>query len=322
MNKAATKEKYDLQFASEVDKGLSEHPKHLPTRFIYDDEGSRLFEEIMRLPEYYLTRAEQEIMNTYSGEIASIIGNEKFNLIELGAGNGEKTATLIKQLLEEKKTFRYVPIDISEGAIAALHHELGRQFGNLKIEGINSDYFEGLRWIKDHSGRRNVVLFLGSNIGNFQLDHQHLFMKKLSQCLKPDDYLLIGFDLIKDYELIRRAYFDGAGVTARFNLNLIHRINRELGANFNVEEMAYYSAYNPYKKRNEAYVYSKCEQEVEIKANNKSYKLEAFEPINTEYSYKYSIADTDRLAAEYGFDVKGHFLDSESLFTDALWLRK
>lgn len=322
MKKSASTEKYDLQFASEVDKGLSEHPKHLPTRFIYDDEGSRLFEEIMRLPEYYLTRAEQEILSTYSGEIASILDREKFNLIELGAGNGEKTATLIKALLKEKKQFRYVPIDISVGAIEALRQDLGRQFGSLPIEGIHSDYFEGLRWIKDHSQRRNIVLFLGSNIGNFQLDHQHLFMQKLSQCLKPGDYLLIGFDLIKDYEVIRKAYFDPAGVTARFNLNLIRRINRELGANFNMDEMAYYSAYNPYKKRNEAYVYSKCRQIIYMKANNKNYVLEAFEPVNTEYSYKYSIADTERMAAEYGFGAIAHFRDSRAFFTDALWLRK
>jgi len=322
MNKSEITEKYDLQFASEVDKGLSEDPKHLPTRFIYDDEGSRLFEEIMRLPEYYLTRAEHEILSTYSGEIASILGREKFNLIELGAGNGEKTATLIKQLIKEKKQFRYVPIDISEGAIAALRQDLGRQFSKLQIEGLHSDYFEGLRWIKNHSQRRNIVLFLGSNIGNFQLDHQHLFMEKLSQCMQSSDYLLIGFDLIKDYELIRKAYFDAAGVTARFNLNLIHRINRELGANFNVDKMAYYSAYNPYKKRNEAYVYSKCRQKVDMKANNRSYVLEAFEPINTEYSYKYSIADTDRMADEYGFEVKAHFCDPRSFFTDTLWLHK
>ncbi len=322
MELSTRKTAFDRQFAREVDLGLREKPMHLPTRFIYDDEGSRLFEEIMKLPEYYLSRAEREILETYKKTISDHFGKDKFNLIEFGAGNGEKTAILLEHLLQDHFDFRYIPIDISKAAIKGLEEKLKKRFHTLEFSGRASDYFEGLKAVKEHSGRRNVVLFMGSNIGNFQKNDQDHFMSKLSECLNKNDLLLIGFDLVKDYEIIRRAYYDKQGMTARFNLNLIHRINRELEGNFKLDKMHYYSAYNPGRQRNEAYLYSTIDQKIHIKATGKDYDLPAFEPINTEYSYKYYLKDIDSMALKYGFKVLQHFSDRQTYFIDSLWDRQ
>lgn len=306
-------------FAREVDEGLSSDPKRLPTRFIYDDNGSRLFEEIMRLPEYYLTDAEKEIFEDHKEEIEQQIGSSPFNLVELGAGNGEKTKILLSHFLEKGMEFRYIPVDISQAAVREISTNLAKAMPHLQVKGLTMEYFEAMQWLKEHSQRKNVVLFLGSNIGNFQHQAAGHFLDQLHSSLKGEDLAVIGFDLKKDYEVIRNAYYDSLGVTKAFNMNLLERINRELGGNFNLEKIQYYAAYNPIKGRNEAYLYAIEEQQIWIESTQKSYPLEAFEPIITEYSYKFSEAEIEATAAQHHFEVKVNLRDKNNYFVDSIW---
>lgn len=306
-------------FLNDVDKGLSKQPKSLSPRYIYDDQGSRIFEAIMELPEYYLTRCEHEILKNNSAAIAKELETEAFNLIELGAGNGEKTELLLCRFLDEQFNFTYYPIDISEQSVEELVDKLQRKMPHLSTDGIVGDYFDQLGELRNKNDRKNMVLFLGSNIGNFSEKESIDFLKRLNQSLNSGDLLLIGYDLKKQFKKIIKAYDDAQGVTRDFHMNLLHRINKELGGHFNVDQFDYYTTYNPFTGAIESFLISLTEQEVFIEGLKKNFRFEAFEPIHTEYSFKYSFSQMKSIAERTGFKVKRSFTDKEEHFANSVW---
>ncbi len=306
-------------FSLDVLVGLSETPKKLPSRYFYDRRGSLLFEQIMDLPEYYLTRCELEILNNYGADLARAIQGESFNLIELGAGNGRKTSVLVDHFLGEGLDFQYLPIDISEDAMAALNKTIGERFPDLVSTGVVSEYFSGLRWLRTITRRRNVVLFLGSNVGNFNRVQARVFLRNLWNTLNDGDYVIIGFDLKKDIDLMLQAYNDPEGVTSQFNLNLLYRINNELGGNFDLKKFRHYSSYDVFSGAVESYLVSLESQQVFIRDISQTFSFEAWEPIHTEYSYKYLDTDIENLAKETGYLIDRQLYDEQRHFVDSVW---
>ena len=309
-------------FTEEVAEGLSANPKFLSSKYHYDDEGSRIFQEIMVMPEYYLTDCEMDIMKNRAAEIYEITGFKKhFNIIELGAGDGLKTKELLRNLLRIGADFTYVPIDISAEAINLLVEGMQSSLPELKINPHVGDYFEVMGRVEAEEDCPNLVLFLGSNIGNFRPEWAIDILQHMNNHMRSGDKLIVGFDLMKDPNLIRAAYDDSHGITARFNLNLLTRINRELGGNFEVEKFGFYSFYNPENGDVRSFLYSKEEAEVEITATGKSFKFEKDEIIWTELSKKYSPKGIEKLGKNAGFKLEQHFLDSKEYFSDSLFVK-
>ena len=308
-------------FAEDVQAGLSSAPKYLSSKYFYDDEGSRLFQKIMELPEYYLTRAEFEIFSTRQAEIFAWFNqNEKgFDLIELGAGDGTKTAVLIDYFLAQNADFTYSPIDISQEAVDILSGKFAAKFPDLKMNAKTGDYFRILETLKSESSRPKILLFLGSNIGNFSPEHALNFFRSLHDVMNDGDLLFVGFDLQKDPRVIVAAYDDAAGVTAEFNLNLLRRINRELGANFDLDNFSHYALYRPNECAARSFLISREKQTVKIEALNRSFDFAAWEPIFMEISQKYSSQMIETLAENAGFTVSQNFFDAKKYFTDSLW---
>lgn len=306
-------------FARDVLLGLYRSPKSIPSRYFYDEEGDRLFRRIMDLPEYYLTDCEMEILEAHRERIAGRLGRSGFNLVELGAGDGVKTDILLRSFHERGLAFRYVPIDICRPALEHLVGHCESSLPGIDVEGLVSEYFDGLAWLSGLNDRRNVVLFLGSNIGNFNASEARVFLRSLWNSLNHGDLALIGFDLKKDIEQMMRAYNDAEGVTARFNLNLLERINRELGANFRLKAFEHYSTYDVHTGAMESYLVSRERQKVFVGALRKEFSFEAWEPIHTEVSHKYLASDISALADETGFEIIDTMEDSRSYFIDSFW---
>ncbi len=282
-------------FAEDVLRGLTLTPKQLSSKYFYDDEGSRLFQEIMKLPEYYPTRAEYKLFTEQTDEIykAFTDGCDAIDLIELGAGDGTKTAVLIEYFLKQNSDFSYSPIDISKEACDALSEKFNAKFPDLKIDPHHGDYFEILQSLKNGSGRRKVILFLGSNIGNFNRDQAVDFFRQIRGVMNEKDRIFIGFDMQKDPRVIVRAYDDSQGVTAAFNMNLLRRINRELGADFDLDKFSHYAQYRPVECAARSFLISREKQTVHIAALNRSFEFEQWEPIFMEISQKYTKAMID-----------------------------
>lgn len=310
----------DREFAYEVLTGLSERPRRLPSRYFYDDEGSRLFSKIMGCADYYPTACEREILEAHRGDIADAVAAESLHVVDLGAGDGTKTFILLEHLKRRSVDFRYVPIDISGGALTSLAARCKERFPQMEVEGIAAEYTDGLEHLAQaHGDRRNLVLFLGSNIGNFNRARSRAFLRRMWTALNPGDLLLIGFDLKKDIEVLLRAYNDREGITARFNLNLLSRINRELGGHFNPDNFRHFGTYDVFSGAMESYLVSLEQQNVAIDAMQLAFDFEPWEPIHTEYSYKYLRSDVTALARDTGFAIEAEFLDEKKWFLDSLW---
>jgi L-histidine Nalpha-methyltransferase len=307
-------------FAEDVDKGLSANPKFLSSKYFYDDEGSRLFQEIMKLPEYYLTRSEYEVFLKHAEEIFEAFeGETEFDLIELGAGDGSKTAVLIDHFLKRKADFCYVPIDISAEALNSLTEKFKKQFPNLSMQTEQGDYFKTLETFAQNFDKKKIILFLGSNIGNFSEQQAMEFFRQLRNVMNELDFLFIGFDLHKNPKTILNAYDDSQGITAKFNLNLLKRINRELGADFNIEEFSHYASYHPLERAARSFLISQKDQIVNIKSLGKTFELKKWEPIYMEVSQKYGEKMVEKLAAESGFAVVQNFYDENKFYLNSLW---
>ncbi len=308
-------------FAEDVLRGLSATPKFLLSKYFYDDEGSRLFQEIMRLPEYYLTGCEHEIFSSQAEEIfhAFANGGGGFDLIELGAGDGTKTAVLVDYFLNQNVDISYLPIDISQEALDALTTKFHAEFPALKMSARKGDYFRILESLKVEHARRKVLLFLGSNIGNFAREHAVDFFRSLRGVMSEDDLLFIGFDLQKDPHVIVPAYDDAAGVTAAFNLNLLTRINRELGGTFDLNKFSHYANYRPIEGSARSFLISREDQSVHVSALNQTFEFDQWEAVFMEISQKYSLRMIAELAAESGFEVKRDFFDSKRYYCNSLW---
>jgi dimethylhistidine N-methyltransferase len=307
-------------FALDVLEGLSQRPKRIPSVYLYDKKGSELFQRITGLEAYYLTESEHEILAVCKDEISQSLPRQSFNLIELGSGDGRKTMLLIEHFIKKQLEFEYITLDISPESVNGLTLSLEEMFSpGLKVTGIIAEYFDGLKWLANKSRSRNLTLFLGSNIGNFDYQAARRFLRHLWDCLKPDDQLLIGFDLKKDIGILNRAYNDPEGVTREFNMNLLDRINRELGGDFDREKFIYYSGYEVTTGAVESYLVSTKKQEVFIRDLDTVFSFEAWEPIHTESSYKYLETEIACLAAETGFEVQKDFFDRRRYFADSLW---
>ncbi len=307
------------EFASDLLFGLSQPVKEISSKYLYDDAGSQLFCRIMELPEYYPTRCETEILLRHGPAIVESVGDARLNLVEMGAGDGTKTRILINQLRGRHVDFRYVPIDISESAVSELCTELVQECPEVAVKGLVSDYFVGVDWLSHQNAARNLILFLGSNIGNFDPTRQVHFLTDLWNALNHGDYLLIGMDLKKAPEIINQAYNDRQGVTAAFNKNLLHRINRDLGGDFDPDQFVYYSAWDPFAGAVKSCLLSKAPQSVYIDGLCRSFDFALWEPIHTESSYKFSVADVHKKARHIGFEVVENFFDARHYFVDSLW---
>lgn len=306
------------EFLNDVDAGLSASCKHLSSRYFYDEIGDKLFVEIMKMPEYYLTRAEFEIFQKQNDKLISSFGLEKetyFELVELGAGDGTKTKELLKVLLEEGYDFSYSPIDISNHALAGLKQDLNENMPALKLSTRQGDYFETLAQIAI-TKHPKVVLFLGSNLGNLVDKQAALFLKKLSDSLNSGDKLLLGVDLIKSADVVIPAYQDKAGITSRFNLNLLTRINRELSADFDITQFVHEAYYTEEEGIAKSFIISKIDQTVRIGALEKSFTFKKNEKIHVEISRKYNDEILANILKDTDFSIHEKLMDSKAYFAD------
>lgn len=306
-------------FATDVYSGLSSKPKMLPPKYFYDDLGSALFEAICRLPEYYLTRAESELLLDYSKEIVGAIEGP-VRLIELGSGSAEKTRYLIEAWLERQEELHYLPIDISDVSLERSSAELLHAYPRLRITAYAADYFTALAALaRSEQGsrrrERTVVLFLGSNIGNFNPEESRAFLLEVRKMLHPGDCLLIGADLKKSRDILEPAYDDALGVTAAFNLNLLVRINRELGGDFDVRRFNHKAVYNEQLGRVEIHLVSRSNHTVRIRDIDLEAKFDEGESIQTENSYKFDVGQLKSLARETGFSLEKTWFDRAERFS-------
>ena len=309
------------QFARDVMHGLSETPKYLPSKYFYDKKGDHLFQQIMDLDEYYLTRCEFEIFQNSKNDLLQHFSAQTgaFDLIEFGAGDGKKTKVLLEYFVNQKADFTYKPIDISPNALTLLEQDLRSSLPQIKVETLQGEYFSVLSQLNKERTRTKVVLFLGSNIGNFLKPVAMDFLKQLASSLNPGDLLLLGVDLVKDPKVISSAYNDSQGVTAAFNMNLLERINSELGGSFDLENFSHFPLYNPISGTSRSFLISRAEQTVTIEKLNASFHFKAWEPIHTEYSHKYRLEELYELAEGSGFESVEHYFDSKKYFTDGIW---
>jgi L-histidine Nalpha-methyltransferase len=305
-------------FARDVKKGLSAHPKHLSCCYFYDAEGSNLFEEICEVPEYYPPKAETEILRAHSDGVVSRFSGP-LSLVELGSGNAAKTRILIDAILQQQKELSYVPIDICRTVLEDSSLELLRDYPALRIVAVAGEYQDGLRHLQKETDCPKLILWLGSNVGNFHREEAAEFLAKIRETMKEADRLLIGVDLRKEKTILERAYDDSPGVTARFNLNLLTRINRELGGHFDLSKFQHRATYNEKIGRVEMYLDSLCDQTVTIDQIKMNVPFARDEPIHTENSYKYSPEEIDGLAAQAGFVVEGRWLDANKRFSENLF---
>ncbi len=310
-------------FKKEIKEGLEASPKTLPSKYFYDKTGDALFVEIMNLPEYHLTRSELDIFKNKTQQLIDSFNlktDTYFELIELGAGDGLKTKELLKELDAQNFKFDFFPIDISKNALDLLEKDLKKEIPNLSVKTQQGDYFEILHSLKK-SKNPKIVLFLGSNIGNMTDVQASKFIYNLSENLQEDDKLLLGVDLIKPKEIVLPAYNDSKGITAKFNLNLLNRINRELRGNFNLNNFKHLPEYTDKEGIAKSFIISTTNQTVEIKAINKSFNFSEGEKIHTEISRKYNNIIIQEIISNTNFIIDTKIIDSKKYFADYIFTR-
>ena len=313
---------YDSVFAQDVINGLQQSPKRLSSKYFYDDKGSEIFQQIMRMESYYLTDAELEIFTEQGDALVQACAPDgsPFRLVEFGAGDGLKTMVLIRHLLDRGIKVIYTPIDISGAAIKGLVHACGNAFPGLTVEPLQGDYFTALdRLVASGDTQRKVILFLGSNIGNFSRAAALTFLAAVRNHMNQQDRLLIGFDLKKDPHIILSAYDDPGGITREFNLNLLDRINRELGANFDRSHWRHFANYDPMTGETKSYLVSTRDQVVHFAQLGTEVSFLAWEPIWMELSQKYDDGMIRDLAQSSGFQYLEGIHDSRHYFVEAIW---
>ncbi len=296
-------------FRDEVLAGLSMSPRQLSCKFFYDEQGAKLFQQICNLSEYYITRTELEILRSHAAEMAEALGPQ-IELIGLGTGAGTKTRILLEEL---ERPAVYVPIDISKEQLEKSSARFRKMFPNLQILPVAADYIEPFELpLPRKLSSRSVVYFPGSTIGNFEPDDASEFLSRLVEMIGEDGGLLIGVDLQKDRQVIESAYNDRAGVTAKFNKNLLARINRELEGDFDLAHWQHYAIYNSAEGRVEIFLISETNQTVRI--GDHSFQFRAGEKILTEYSYKHTIGGFTMLARQAGFEFQRVWTDDNQWF--------
>lgn len=319
IHELAREEAHD-NFAEDVRAGLTSRPKKLMPKYFYDELGSKLFEAICLLPEYYPTRAEDEILARYADEIVNSVDGYK-TLLEMGSGSAAKTQSLIEALLRQQADLLYIPVDISATALETSSRVLLQSYPQLRIEAYAGDYYDGLAALRDRpAGARTLALFLGSNIGNFDADESHGFLRALRKVLSAGDALLLGADLKKEPAVLEAAYDDALGVTAAFDRNLLVRINRELEADFDPRAFRHVATYNQATGSVESYLESLRAQVVWLGNFDLDIRFEEGERIHTENSYKYDLDGLSQMAAQTGFTRAHTWLDEQEQFSSNLFL--
>jgi dimethylhistidine N-methyltransferase len=305
-------------FAADVRASLTKPgQRELPSKYLYDEVGSALFETICVLPEYGLTRADARLLQKYAGEIVRRLPSP-IQVAELGSGSGKKTRWILEALSRRQEIY-YYPIEISPYALAACEKELG-QIDLVSIVGYEQPYLEGLRAVGEGREEQDhlLVLFLGSTIGNFDREAGEKFLREMRAILRPGDALLLGTDLEKSVGLQLLAYNDPAGVTAAFNMNLLARINRELGADFDLSCFQHEARWNYAERRIEMHLRSTRRQTVRIPAASLRVMLDEDETIWTESSHKYRADEIPGMAERTGFRCDGQWIDREWPFAQNL----
>jgi dimethylhistidine N-methyltransferase len=307
-----------LQFLSndaialDVRDGLTATPKRLPAKLFYDEIGSQIFEQITQLPEYYLTRTERSILESFAGEILQQAG-PSLTLVELGAGTATKTCILIEELLQRQNRTLFYPIDVSPSALDEAVRQLGQQFPALRVNPIVADYTGGVPALGRIGGRK-LVLYIGSSIGNFEPDEAVRILRRIRRTLRSGDALLLGADFAKSSKILVPAYDDAQGVTASFNKNILARLNRELDADFNLDAFRHIALWNRRVSRMEIYLESLTDQTAFLPPLDLDLTFQAGERIHTENSYKYTDAMIESILHESGFTLEQSWCDRKKWF--------
>lgn len=291
----------------EVLQGLARRPKSIPPKFFYDDHGSRLFDKICDQPEYYPTRTEIRLLKENARHIAELVQRDSM-LIELGSGSNQK----VRLLLDILKPAAYVPVDISRDYLLQEARAVAEDYPWLRVYAACADFSQALQLPRSAAGSRKMAFFPGSSIGNFEPDAAQSLLANIARLVQPGGALLIGADLKKAPAVLNAAYNDAQGITAAFNLNLLRRINRELGANFKLEQFAHQAFYNPREGRVEMHLVSRVDQTVRVAGQ--SFEFTAGESIHTESSYKYTPEEFEAMVAAAGFDLVQWWTDADSRF--------
>ena len=307
--------------AQHVMQGLSAAQKALSSAWFYDDEGSRIFQRIMALPTYYLTRLEHELLRDQADELLRWLDPDgrALDLIELGSGDGEKTLTLCQALQDRGVDCTYRPMDVSAHALAELSRRFEQQLPEMALEPVLGDYFE--HWPTTSSGSRQVAMLLGSNLGNFDERSAVALLKRVHNALRAADVLLLGLDMVKNPHTIHAAYDDAQGVTAQFNLNLLRRLNRELGMNFDRDRFSHFASYSPLDGAVRSFLVSETAQTVSSVVLDREFHFAAGETIYTEQSQKYTAQSIERLAQMSGFENVRLITDPKHWYALAVWRR-
>lgn len=311
------------KFAEDVYRGLTTSPKSLPSRFIYDAEGDKLFQAIMAMPDYYLTDCEFEILDAYKAAIVDDFrSDEGFDLIELGAGDGKKTKLLLRELVNQSLTFTYIPVDISQHILDDLQSALRRDFPQVEVLPEQGTYFGVLEKISRFTTRKKAIVVLGSNIGNLLHEKAIAFLRNIQECMTAEDMLFMGFDQKKDPEIILKAYNDATGITAAFNKNILRRINRELGGNFVLGQFRHWETYNPETGTAASFLVSEKAQKVKIDSLDLTLQFEPWESIHVEISQKYDDSVVQWLADEAGLQIEQSYQDQRGFYKNYVFVKK
>jgi dimethylhistidine N-methyltransferase len=309
----------EKQVAAAVTEGLVSQPRWLPSWLFYDAAGSRLFDQITELPEYYLTRTERSILERRAGEIVALAaGEDALQLAELGAGSCDKTRILLRAAVERQDTVLYEPLDVSPTALVHAQQRIENEIGGVLVCPRVVDYTQGFALDPPLPGNRRLVLYIGSSIGNFEPHEAAALLTNVRAALGPGDSILLGVDLVKDEGTLLDAYDDAAGVTADFNRNVLVRLNRELGANFDLEAFAHRAMWNASHSRMEMHLESRIIQTVRIPSLDLMLGFTRGETIHTENSYKYRSGQVENLLASAGFNPQHTWTDEKGWFAVCL----
>lgn len=300
------------EYAGEVVEGLTSVHKTLPCKLFYDDRGSALFEQITRLPEYYLTRTELEILRNRATEIAHATGGP-LSIVELGAGTATKTGTLLKAFTRKQMRLKYFPVDISPGALEDAKKRIKRDCPAAIVKPVIADFADGFALLKNIPTRK-LVLYLGSSIGNFDWSDAIAMLKRVREDLSPGDALLLGTDMVKSPEFLVPAYNDAQGVTAEFDKNILTRLNREFGGDFDLSSFQHVAEWNRSRSRMEIFLESQRTQIVNLRSLALSVRFAAGERIHTENSHKYTLEMVEQMLCVSGFKLEQSWFDHRKWF--------
>jgi len=322
--RSKTSLKFETAFHRDVYQGLTDNPKHISSKYFYDERGDRLFQDIMAMPDYYLTRAELQIFDANKTDICRHFMGEGqfFHQIELGAGDGKKTKILLRHLWEQQALFKYQPIDISHNALTHLKQSIHKELPEVQVETKAGTYFETLKELNNLQHDRKVLLFLGSNIGNLLHPQAVEFLVRLQGLMREDDLLFIGFDQKKNPRKILDAYNDPEGITEAFNKNVLLRMNKELGANFNPEAFLHWEVYDPESGTARSFLVSIKRQTVFIKNLDLTVSFNPWETIHTEISQKYDDTIIHWLAEKAGLEPVEHYTDTQASYKNFLFRKR